>query len=73
MSIGIAVAIIRLHRSVFADIIFDGIGNRRHLVYGITIANNVVIAAGAVVNKSCLEENVVLAGVPAKIVKKYEL
>lgn len=39
-------------------------------VFGkIYIANNVTIAAGAVVTKSCYEEGVILAGVPAKIVK----
>lgn len=39
-------------------------------VFGkIFIANNVTIAAGAVVTKSCYEEGVTLAGVPAKIVK----
>lgn len=43
----------------------------------VTIANNITIAAGAVVTKSCLEENAILAGIPAKIIgynnedKKY--
>lgn len=52
------------------------IGNNVRLGVGakilgdITIADNVVVAAGAVVVKSCEESNVVLAGVPAKIVKK---
>lgn len=42
-------------------------------VFGkIYIANNVTIAAGAVVTKSCYEEGVTLAGVPAKIIK-YEI
>ncbi len=35
----------------------------------VEIANNVTIAAGAVVIDSCLQENAVLAGVPAKCVK----
>jgi serine O-acetyltransferase len=35
----------------------------------VEIANNVTIAAGAVVVNSCLQENAVLAGVPAKCVK----
>jgi serine O-acetyltransferase len=39
-------------------------------VFGkIYIANNVTIAAGAVVTKSCFEEGVTLAGIPAKIIK----
>ena len=33
---------------------------------GITIADNVAIGAGAVVNKDILEKNVTVAGVPAK-------
>lgn len=43
----------------------------------VTLANNITIAAGAVVTKSCLEENAILAGIPAKIIgyncesKKY--
>lgn len=54
---------------IIGDNVDIGVGAK--IIGGITIASNVVIAAGAVVNKSCLEENVVLAGVPAKIVKKY--
>lgn len=52
------------------------IGNNVRLGVGakilgdVTIADDVVVAAGAVVVKSCEEKNVVLAGVPAKIVKK---
>jgi serine O-acetyltransferase len=51
------------------------IGNNVRLGFGsivigdIEIADNVVIAAGAVVVDSCLQENAVLAGVPAKCVK----
>lgn len=40
-------------------------------VFGkIYIANNVTIAAGAVVTKSCYEEGAMLAGVPARVIKK---
>ncbi|WP_417940017.1 serine O-acetyltransferase [Flavobacterium sp. RS13.1] len=39
------------------------------IIGDITIADNVIIAAGAVVTKSILESHVVVAGVPAKIVK----
>ena len=45
------------------------IGAGASVIGDIRIADNVTIGAGAVVNKSCLESNVVLAGVPAKIVK----
>lgn len=45
------------------------IGAGASIIGDIYIADNVTIGAGAVVNKSCMEKNVVLAGVPAKIVK----
>ena len=50
------------------------IGNNVRICVGakvlgdVIIANNITIAAGAVVTKSCLEENAILAGVPAKII-----
>lgn len=37
---------------------------------GVNIANNVAIGANAVVNKDCLEENVAIAGVPARIISR---
>ena len=37
---------------------------------GIEIADNCYIGANAVVNKSFLEQNSVIAGVPAKVIKK---
>ena len=33
------------------------------------MANSITVGANATVNKSCLAENVVIAGSPAKIVK----
>lgn len=39
------------------------------IIGDVEIANNVTIAAGAVVVSSCLQENAVLAGIPAKCVK----
>ncbi len=44
-----------------------GVGAK--VIGDIFIANNVTIAAGAVVTKSCYEEGVTLAGIPAKIIK----
>ncbi|MBQ9230176.1 MAG: hypothetical protein IJ190_03235 [Prevotella sp.] len=52
------------------------IGNNVRLGVGakvigdIYIADNVTIAAGAVVTKSCYEKGVTLAGIPARIIKK---
>lgn len=45
-----------------------GVGAK--VIGDIYIANNVTIAAGAIVTKSCYEEGVTLAGIPAKIIKK---
>ena len=39
---------------------------------GVTMGNNVVVAAGAVVTKGTYPSNVVLAGVPAKIVRQMD-
>lgn len=44
-----------------------GVGSS--IIGNVTIADNVTIAAGAVVVKSCEEEYAVLAGVPAQVVK----
>jgi len=38
---------------------------------GITVGNNVVIGAGSVVNRN-IPDNVVIAGVPAKVIKSIE-
>ncbi len=45
------------------------IGGGVNILSGITVGNNVVIAAGAVVTKD-IPSNVVIAGVPAKIIKR---
>ncbi len=43
-------------------------------IYGnITIANNTAIAANAVVNKSFYKENMMIAGIPAKEIKKIDI
>ena len=43
-------------------------------IYGaISIANNTVIAANAAVNKSILEEGMLVAGVPARIIKDIDV
>lgn len=48
------------------------IGANATVVGGVTLGDNVVIAAGAVVTRS-YPDNVVLAGVPAKVIKNIEL
>ncbi|HEL1969401.1 acyltransferase [Streptococcus suis] len=48
------------------------IGARSVILYGVTIADNVIVAAGSVVTKSIDESNVIVAGNPAKIVSTWE-
>ena len=52
---------------VIGDNVYIGPGAK--IFGGITIGNNVSIGANAVVNKS-FPDNVVIAGVPAKIIKE---
>lgn len=47
------------------------IGTNVTIVGGVTLGNNVVVAAGAVVKKS-FSDNVVIGGVPAKIIKNID-
>jgi len=44
------------------------IGNNVSILKGVTIGENSVVASGSIVTKSC-PENVVIAGVPAKVVR----
>ena len=37
---------------------------------GVKIADNIIIGTGAVVTKSCAYSNVIIAGVPARVVKE---
>lgn len=46
------------------------IGANATILPGVTIADNCVIAAGTLVNKSLVEPNTLYAGVPAKPIKK---
>lgn len=66
---------VHINTSIVADgtsdevpTIGDGvlIGVGAVILGGVTIANNIAIGANAVVNKSFLEENIAIAGVPAK-------
>lgn len=46
------------------------IGNRAIVLYGVSIPNNTLVAAGSVVTKSIAEEGCIMAGNPAKVVGK---
>ncbi len=48
------------------------IGARSVILYGVTIADNVIVAAGSVVTKSINDNNVIVAGNPAKIVSTWK-
>lgn len=48
------------------------IGAHATILSGVTVGDNAIIAAGAVVTKD-VPQNVVVAGVPAKIIKKIEV
>lgn len=53
---------------LLGDNIYIGPGAK---IYGnITIANNILIAANACVNKSFLENDVLIGGIPAKVLKR---
>lgn len=47
------------------------IGNNVTILKGVTIGDNSIIAAGSIVTKN-FPENVILAGVPAKIIRKLD-
>ncbi len=51
--------------------LFGTVGANPAVLPGVTIGNNVVIAAGAVVTKN-IPDNCVAGGVPAKVIKKIE-
>jgi acetyltransferase-like isoleucine patch superfamily enzyme len=44
------------------------IGARSILMYGVTIPNNTIVAAGSVVTKSIAEEGKIIGGNPAKVI-----
>ena len=48
------------------------IGAHSVIMYGVTIADNVIVASGSVVTKSVMESNVIVAGCPAKIIGKWD-
>lgn len=48
------------------------IGERAILMYGVSIPNNTIVAAGSVVTKSISEERVILGGNPAKEISTWD-
>lgn len=54
--------------AIIGDNVF--IGMNSIIIGGITIGNNCLIGAGAIVTKDFAEDKLVIAGVPAKVLKK---
>ncbi len=48
------------------------IGQNALIMYGVTLADDIVVAAGSVVTKSCFRNRVILGGNPAKIIGTYD-
>lgn len=48
------------------------IGAHAIIMYGVTIADNVIVAAGSVVSKSITDSNVIVAGCPARIIGTWD-
>ena len=48
------------------------IGQNSLIMYGVTLADDIVVAAGSVVTKSFLSGRVILGGNPAKIIGTYD-
>ncbi|PTB85086.1 acyltransferase [Pseudidiomarina aestuarii] len=47
------------------------IGMNSMILKGVNLADNTVVAAGTVVTKSFTESRIIIAGVPAKIIKRF--
>lgn len=48
------------------------IGERAILMYGVTLADNIIVASGSVVTKSFRENNIIIGGNPAKKIGNWE-
>lgn len=48
------------------------IGDKAIIMYGVSISDNVIVAAGSVVAKSINESGVIVAGVPAKVIGRVD-
>lgn len=48
------------------------IGNRSIVLYGVSIPNNTIVAAGSIVTKSFIESGTIIGGNPAKVIGKVD-
>lgn len=49
------------------------IGANSVILPGVTLANNVIMAAGSVVTKSFHENNIIIGGNPARVISTWEI
>lgn len=47
------------------------VGQRCTFLYGVTLADNIIVGSGSVVTKSFYENNIIIAGCPARIVGNW--
>lgn len=47
------------------------IGARSTILYGVTLSDNIIVAAGSVVTKSFKENNIIIGGNPARIISHW--
>ncbi len=60
---------------LFGEIVIGNncfIGNRAVLMYGITLADDIVVAAGSVVTKSFSQSRIIIGGNPARIIGTWD-
>jgi len=48
------------------------IGERATLLYGVELADNIIVAAGSVVTKSFLQSNIIIGGNPARVIGDWD-
>ena len=48
------------------------VGERAILMYGVTLTDNIIVAAGSVVTKSFTEQNIIIGGNPAKKIGTWD-
>lgn len=48
------------------------IGERAILLYGVSLSDNIIVAAGSVVTKTISEERVIVGGNPARIIGTWD-
>lgn len=61
--------------NLFGNIVIGNncfIGERAILMYGVELADNIIVAAGSVVTKSFSENNIIIGGNPAKIIGNWD-